>query len=234
MSLGGGGSATVERGVHCSPILETAVSAWLRGNISADADTTGFDGREVDAKIVRYNIARLRLGQLLLPIAVVTTVAARRFPSLFTALLAIGVQASALTLFLSAARRFGWQRVVREDGGLSIGSTDARIERHRVHRWTINNGLARLYGLEQSYKLRARNGADGELSAFLSRCFGPPLTLRRRGSFRARMLALGVALCGLVGGALAIGVGITWLAVVSPLALIFGIATLGALSQRTT
>jgi hypothetical protein len=169
-----------------------------------------------------------------LPIAVMTAVAARRFPNVFTVLLAIGVQASTLALLLTAGRRFGWQRIVYKHGGFSVGSTDARVERHKVHRWTAVNGLARLYGLEQSYKLRARRGAEAELSAFLSRCFGPPLTLRRRGSFRARMIALTVGLCGLVGAAVAIGVGITWLAVVGPLAFIFGIATFGALSQRTT
>jgi hypothetical protein len=48
------------------------------------------------------------------------------------------------------------------------------------------------------------------------------------------MFALTVGLCGLVGAAVAIGVGITWLAIVGPLAFIFGIATFGALSQRAT
>lgn len=148
--------------------------------------------------------------------------------------MAVGVQASTLALLLSAGRRFGWQRIVFKNGGLAVGSTDARIERHKVHRWTVANGLARLYGLEQSYKVRARSGAEAKLSASLARCFGPPLTLRRRGSFRARMIALTVGLCGLVGAAVAIGVGITWLAIVGPLAFIFGVATFGALSQRTT
>jgi hypothetical protein len=48
------------------------------------------------------------------------------------------------------------------------------------------------------------------------------------------MIALAVGLCGLVGAAVAIGVGITWLAIVGPLAFIFGVATFGALSQQTT
>jgi len=195
---------------------------------------TDSDDVTLEANVTRYNIARLRSGQLLLPIAVLTTVAARRFPNVFTVLLVVGVQASALALLLTAGRRFGWQRIVFKHGGLSVGSTDARIERHKVHRWTVVNGLARLYGLEQSYKLRARSGAESELSASLKRCFGQPLTLRRRGSFRARMIALTVGLCGLVGSAVAIGVGITWLAIVGPLAFIFGVATFGALSQRTT
>jgi hypothetical protein len=163
-----------------------------------------------------------------------TAVAARRFPNVFTVILAVGVQASTLALLHSAGRRFGWQRIVFKHGGLSVGSTDARIERHQVHRWTVVNGLARLYGLKQSYTLRARSGAESELSASLARCFGPPLTLTRRGSFRARMIALTVGLCGLVGAAIAIGVGVTWLAIVAPLAFILGVATFGALSQRTT
>ena len=48
------------------------------------------------------------------------------------------------------------------------------------------------------------------------------------------MVALTVGLCGLAGVAVAIGVGITWLAIIGPLAFIFGVATFGALSQRTT
>jgi hypothetical protein len=195
---------------------------------------TDSDDVTLEAKVTRYRIARLRSGQLLLPIAVLTAVAARRFPSVFTVLLAFAVQGIALTLLLTAGKRFGWQRLIFERGAVSIGSTDARIERHKVHRWTIVNGLARLYGLEQSYKLRARNGDEPGLSAFLARRFGPPLTLRRRGSLQARMIALAVGTCGLIGAALAIGIGIGWLAVVGPLAFIFGIATFGALSQRTT
>ena len=189
---------------------------------------------KLEAKVTRYTIARLRLGQLLLPMAFVTAVAARRFPGVFTVCLAVGAQALVLWLFVTAGKRFGWQRLAFEHGGVSIGSTDARIERHKVHRWTIVNGLARLYGLEQSYKLRARGGAEPELSALLARQFGPPLALRRRGSLRARMIALAVGLCGLAGTAFAIGIGITWLAIVGPLAFILGVATFGALSQRTT
>lgn len=188
----------------------------------------------LQANVTRYHIARLRLGQILLPFAFITAVAAQRFPGVFTVVLALGAQAVVLWLLLSAGKRFGWQRVVFEHGSVSIGSTDARIERHNVHRWTIANGLARLYGLEQSYKLRARSGAEPELSALLARQFGPPLALRRRGSLRARLLALAVGVCGLAGTALAIGIGITWLAIVGPLAFILGVATFGALSQRTT
>lgn len=195
---------------------------------------TDSDNAILEAKVTRYNIGRLRLGQMLLPMAVVTTVVARRFPSVFTVVLAVVVQASTLALLISAARRFGWQRIFFKHGGLSIGSTDARLERHKVHRWTIVNGLARVYGLDQSYKIRARSGGESALSAALARCFGPPLTLRRRGSLRARMIALTVGLCGLVSAAVAIGVGISWLAIVGPLAFVLGVATFGALSQRTT
>ena len=189
---------------------------------------------KLEAKVTRYTIARLRFGQLLLPMAFVTAVAARRFPGVFTVGLALTAQALVLWLFFTAGKRFGWQRLAFERGGVTIGSTDARIERHKVHRWTIVGGLARLYGLEQSYKLRARGGAEPELSALLARQFGPPLALRRRGSLRARLIALAIGVCGLIGAAIAIGVGITWLAIVGPLAFVVGFATFGALSQRMT
>jgi hypothetical protein len=189
---------------------------------------------EFEARVTRYKVARLRLGQMLLPVAVLTTVAARRFPNVLTVLVALGMQVVCLAFFLTGGTRFGWQRLVFERGGMTVGSTDARIERNRVHRWTIVGGVARLYGLEHSYKLGARTGNEEALSAFLSSRFGPPLNLRRRGSFRARMIALAVGVMGLIGAAMAIGIGIDWLAIVGPLAFIFGVATFGALSQRTT
>lgn len=174
------------------------------------------------------------MGQLLLPIAVVCTVAARRFPSVFTVALALAVQALSLGCFFTAGKRFGWQRLAFARGAVTIGSTEAPIERNKVHQWTIVGGLARLYGSKQSYALRARAGSEPQFSAFLTKRFGPPTALRRRGSLRARMIALAAGVAGAIGIVSALSLGITWLAVISPLALIAGIATFGALSQRTT
>src|SRR5688572_5309825 len=133
----------------------------------------------LEAKATRYNISRLQYGRMLIPIAIFVSIGARAVPNVFTAVLAFGVQGTALYLLLSAAKRFGWQPLVVEQGSVSIGSTGVRLERHKVHEWTMVNGLARLYGVELSYKLRARSGGEEQLSALLERRFGPRTALHR-------------------------------------------------------
>lgn len=186
-----------------------------------------------EARVTRYNIARVRIGQMLLPVAMVTAIAARRFPSAFTAILAFGVQGLIAAFFFSAMKRFGWQRLVFQHGKLAIGATDVRIEKYSVKRWTMVNGLARIYGLDQSYKLRTRRGAEEEFSEFLAGRFGPPTIIRRRGSFRARMIALSVC----IAGAAAMTSGIIFesflLVGIGTPACVFGLAAFGMLTQRT-
>ena len=70
------------------------------------------------------------------------------------------------------------------------------------------------------------------MRALLVAAFGEPLVLRRRGSARARSIGGAVA----AAGALLVAGGIAWdvapLAIPGVLALVFGLATLGALSQK--
>src|SRR5689334_3438281 len=61
------------------------------------------------------------------------------------------------------------------------GTSSSFEERYHVTRWTMVDGLARIYGLERSYKLRTRSGAEEGFAAFLARRFGPPTILRRPG-----------------------------------------------------
>jgi hypothetical protein len=185
-----------------------------------------------DAKVARYDIARLRLGQLVLPFAVVTTVVASRMPSVATATVAFAVLAVGCSLLYSAVKRFGWQPLRFERGGVSIGSTGVRIEQHKVHQWTLLDGSARLYGLGQSFRFQLRSGCEQKASALLRQQFGPPRTLQRRGSNQARMIALGVAVCGLALAALAMVNESQLLAFIGAPAFVLGTATFGALSQR--
>jgi hypothetical protein len=186
----------------------------------------------VDAKVARFRVARLRLARLLIPVAVGASILARRLPSFWTAAFAFVVIGGNLALFLSAVQRLGWQPLRFERGGLSVGATGVRIERRKVHDWTLVGGLARLYGLEESFAVRARRGNEQEILALIQHHFGPPTALHRRGSRRARLIALGVA----VGGIAAIALGIALDALmVLPFAIpgaLLGIATFGALSQR--
>jgi len=190
------------------------------------------EGSTFEAKVARYNIARIRLFQVLMPLALGTGALARHNPTLLTGVLAFGAQAVCLGVFLSALRRFGWQVLRFERGGISVGATGVRIERIRVSRWTLAGRAARIYERDQSFKIVAGEGVEQELEALLERQFGAPTRLFPRGSFRARMIALGVATSGLVLAPLAIVNDVMWLFTVGLLAFLLGVPTFLALSQR--
>jgi hypothetical protein len=191
------------------------------------------DDATIEAKVTQYDIARLRLGQLLVPLAVIATVMARRMPTMLPVSVAFALQALGLAVFLSAAKRFGSQPLRFEGGAVAVGATGVRIERIKVHRWTLVNRVARLYGVKVSYKLSVESGTEHALSALLRSQFGSPVQLDRRGSKQARVLALGVGLAGLVFTVLAIVNDSRVLAFVGAPAFLLGIATFGALSQRS-
>lgn len=189
-------------------------------------------GSTFEAKVARYRVSRIRLFQLILPVAVGTAAVARHSPTLLTAAVAFGVQAAGVALLLSARTRFGWQTLLFERGGISVGSTGVRIERYRISRWTFVRRSARFYESEQSFKLQASEGAEKDLEALLERQFGAATRLYPRGSFRARMIALAVAGSGLALVALAIVTDTVWPVGIGTVAFILGIAAFGAFSQR--
>jgi hypothetical protein len=146
--------------------------------------------------------------------------------------LAFALQGVGLAVFLSAMKRLGWQPVRFEGGAVSFGQTGVRIERRQVREWTLVGGVARLYGSSTSFRLQTREGSEPAFAVLLRSQFGAPVPLDRRGSKRARMLALGAAAFGVVMSAIAIANDNPLLAVVGAPALVLGLAFFGALSQR--
>ena len=185
----------------------------------------------LEVKVTRYDVGRLRLGQLLVPVAVVLTVAARHAPTMTPLFLAFGLQAVGLTVFLTAARRYGWQPL-RFEHGVSFGKTGLHLQPREVRRWTLVGRVARLYGGDTSFKLRVRDGGEQVLDALLRSQFGAPVRLERRGSRSVRMTALAVGLGGIVVCALAIARDSSLLAVFGAPPMMLGFAVFGAMSQR--
>jgi hypothetical protein len=175
----------------------------------------------------------LHLYVLLFPLALGIAVVARySAPTVLMGLLVLGIQGVGLALFFSTVKRFGWQPLRFERGGITVGSTGVRIERHKVHRWTLVRRAARLHGGDQSFRLRARRGAEQDLEALLERQFGAPTRLYPRGSFRARMTALAAMAGGLVVAPLAAVNDVMWLFMIGVAAVLIGLSTFLGLSQR--
>jgi len=192
----------------------------------------GADEVHIEARVTRYNIARFRLGQALVPVALIVTVVARRFPDTVPIAGAFIAQGFVAAAFLSAVRWLGWQPLRFERGAVWFGTTGLHAKQNALRDWTLRDGVVRIYGSDASFKLRVRPGGEPALEALLRGLFGRATRLKRRGSKRARTGALVVALAGLtavVGSFLADMLALTLLG--TP-ALIAGLATFGALSQR--
>jgi hypothetical protein len=191
-----------------------------------------FNEESIEARVTRYNVARFRAGQALVPIAIIVTIFARRLPDVVPISAALVAQGLAVLAFLSAIRWLGWQPVRVERSAVWLGSTGVQAPRNRVRDWTYVNGVARLYGADTSFTLRARKGQEAMLEALLRGLLGKPTQLERRGSKRGRIIAISAAVVGLVLVGLAFALDSIPLIVVGMPAFIFGLATFGALSQR--
>jgi hypothetical protein len=185
------------------------------------------------AHVTKFNLAQLRIAQVLIPMAILTTALARHRPEAFSIALTVGTHVAAVAALFMAIRRIGL-RPIRQDGGtLRIGDPAVEVSRSTVRRWTFSNGVATLYGRDATYRLRAETGQSATLESSIRTWLGAPETLERRGSPGARLVALCIALSGL---ALTVAAfvyldSVTVLVVGVP-CFIVGTATYAALSQR--
>lgn len=185
----------------------------------------------VEARVKRYDIARLRLGQLFIPLAAIATVFARRDPGVVSVSAAFGLLALAFYGLSSAAKGYGWQPLRFEEGAMSVGATGLKLERFQIRKWTIVDTVARLYASDQSFELRVRDGAQVAVAALLQSVFGSPVRLARRGSTPAIVVSLVAAGFGLIVSGIAIARDDPRLLFGLPFFL-FGLIAAGVLSQR--
>jgi hypothetical protein len=143
-----------------------------------------------------------------------------------------GLVAAAFAVLLSARRSFGRCTASPAGDRLRLGDGRAEISRRDVRAWTLDGGVARVYTAHAGWRVAVPAGEGASLDRILRSVFGSPLILRRRGSARARKIAAGVAAAGAGLVATSFALEIVPLVVVGVPALIFGLATFGALSQK--
>jgi hypothetical protein len=185
----------------------------------------------IEARATRYTIARIRFGQAMVPFAAIANVLARRLPGPIMWTIAGVLIFGALVAFLSAAKHLGLQRLRFEPGTLLFGESGVKASTAAFRRWTYDDGVARLYGSTVSFRLRAKPGRGDAMRLALSQRLGAPLQLTRRGSTRARAIAL----CVTIFGAMSAGFGLASnaaLIVIGVPCLLFGFGAYGALSQK--
>ncbi|MDB4977395.1 MAG: hypothetical protein JWN48_5736 [Myxococcaceae bacterium] len=187
---------------------------------------------QVQATVVRYDLAQLRWAQLLVPLALILTVVARAVPEAPAITVALAVQMAAVVQFIRARKKLAAQPLKVMNGKLQLGTSGHSIEPTQVSDWITHGFSARLFGPKDSWRLTADNSAA--LEDTLRRVFGRSLQLRRRGSPRARMFAaatffvgLLVAVCGAYTSVMPMFIPGLVMALVS-------IPVFAALSQRIT
>jgi hypothetical protein len=190
------------------------------------------DVQSISARVLRVDVAKWRLAQFLIPIATIASVAVRRIPGLATTVLALLILAATGVVLLIARRSFGRRQIQFAAGKILISDTDLTVRSSDVTAWTYDHNTGRLYGRATSWRLVVKDDDRENFRAALASIFGKPKLLRHRGSRRARIIALGAAVLG--GGILAVGISMDIVATVfvGVPCLVFGLATLGAFSQK--
>jgi|SRR3569623_288528 len=184
------------------------------------------------ARAVRTDVGRARLGQALVFICLAAGPIARRL-MIGPLLAGVGcLMAVTLIVFWSARRSFGKVALTGGNGRLRVGEDKESIGRADVSAWTIQGSSARVYTRSAGWRFKVSPENAEALRATLAGTFGAPLVLKRRGTKRARMIAAIVALAGAVTTATAIAIDMPPLVVAGVPALVFGLAVLGALSQK--
>jgi hypothetical protein len=205
----------------------TAQSNERQQQATRDAATEG----AIEARVTRYNLSRLRIGQALVPFAAIANVLARRLPGAVTWTIGGVLIVGALVAFLSAAKHLGLQRSRFEHGALVFGDSGVKASTAAFRRWTYDAGIARLYGSAFSFRLHAKQGCGDAMRLALSHGLGAPLELTRRGSPRARALALCVTIFGAISSGFGLAHSATLIVIGVP-CFLFGAGALGALSQK--
>ena len=202
------------------------------------------DDGVIEVTATRYHVARIQIARLLAPVAIVVGIFARRLMTTPLLLAAFALMLFALGLFASSRAALGRRALQIRNGVLRLATESTARERDgdREHsndialrligKWTWNGSIARLYGAEHSWKLSSVSHQHEALCAALRAALGPPLVLHRRGSARARAIALSIALLGVTAAGFGIAYETTALALIGVPCLVGGLAALGALSQR--
>jgi hypothetical protein len=152
----------------------------------------------IRARVTEYRPDRLRLMQTFLSIGVITTTIARHsFGPIMAGTATIALVATVVTLW-RATRSTTGQKITVKEGAIRLGDRHPKITRADVRRWTYSRNTASLHCGETNYRV-STGAVDGPaLERSLTEFLGAPEPLEYRGSLEARLIALCVALTGLV------------------------------------
>jgi hypothetical protein len=192
------------------------------------------DAPTLRAKVIRYDVKKLAVGQILLSVGAVSFYALKHaFGPAGTAPSLI-ILTSSIVFFALGRRSLGWRDLRARNGELEVanGQEPRSVVVKGPTRWTLDGLAARLYGDRHTWRIRAAQGQEMALRDLLTPLFGTPILLQRRGSPRARAIALLVACAGVVLTTLAAALELTPLIFAGVPCAIFGLATFGALSQK--
>ena len=183
----------------------------------------------LEVRVVQYDRRRMRLMQLLIPIAGLATVLGRAFESALAFIPSLAFTLSGLALCISARKsEVGRIRALPER--IKVAGTTVRPG--EFGRWRWYDRHATLFALSANLHVKTRSRVDAEsLRLMLLAILGEPLRYRRRGSLRALAIAALVTVVAFVLSDLAFKWQNEALMVFAPLSLFAGLGTLGALSQ---
>jgi hypothetical protein len=196
-----------------------------------DAEKSTNCSTTIDVRVTRYSVRRTQLGAAFVPIALGTGILAKRVPDLVPASLVFAFYAALLIMILGGVKRLGWRPLAAAGGEIRLGE-GLSVRRADVTRWAYDRELARVYGDEQSFALRARPDDAGRLRAQLTQVLGEGHRLQPRGSFVARRIVLILASTSLLVAIVAVLLHKVVLAIVCGVCLLFAVATYLTLRQR--
>lgn len=193
---------------------------------------TDFLGEKPVATVVRYELAKVRAGQMIIPVAFFASLVARYIQNPITLLFALGTYVAVLVAFVRARRSYGRHSVSVQRGKIHFGADGEEIWPSRITTWTLEGATARLYGAETTWKLRTASGEEQALLATLKSVLGKPVGRHRKGSRRARLLSLGVFVSGVICVAIALPRDIVLLGLLGIAATLVGMTAFLTLSQK--
>lgn len=167
----------------------------------------------VPVKVRRLDVARLRVFQVAASAVVVLSVVGRQIHA-FRLSVFVGVAMVALVLGLRAYRWLGRRDIVFEGDHILVGNGGPTVQPRELRMWAAGEGAVRLYAADFCFVwlFRADGARLDALRAKLTKIFGRPRLLVRRGSRRARAIAgaltlagVGVCAAGLGADAMALG-----------------------------
>lgn len=189
--------------------------------------------RDIAVRAVRYDPKKLRLGQSIVPFAMLATIATRYVPGPAPWIAAAILQVAAVVTLLRGRSSLGSCTLRHADGRLRLATRIKNVVlAQRLNDWTIDGGQARLYATDESWRIRVAPADRGQLRDLLTASFGPPRELRERGSRRAQHIAAAVSVLGIGLLVVAFAYDIVVLGPIGMLCLIGGWGTHSALKAK--